>query len=194
VRAITAAVAGTLGLALIAYPFTVASHPGVVLPAGAAAFVFLVLCLVTARWIFAGPSLAMFVVEYGSALLVADRGVDPLSPAVGVACVVLLETIDASITAARATQVDPAVLRRRIRHVAVVLGGAAIVAVASLVAGASLAGGDPLLLVTGAACAVAALGLTVALARRAGGAPGGPVPRSMARATPRAASARCGDR
>jgi hypothetical protein len=167
VRALTRGFTAALGLALIAYPFTIASRPEVLLPSATASFLLLALCLGTARWIFAGPSVAMFIVEYGSALLVAARGIDPLSPAVGVACIVLVEMIDASLAAARPTQMDPAVRWRRLHHMAAVIGAGALIAGASLVAGASLGGGHPLLLVVGASCSAAALGLTIALARRA---------------------------
>jgi hypothetical protein len=152
-------VAAALWTGLVLYPPTVTELREPLILLGACSLLSMAAFVLTARWPFAVAAASLWIIEYGSALTVADRG-DLAAPALGVAGWLALELVDWR-------GLDARELRRVMSSAAVVgvLGLAA--ALVCVVAGLVVTGTLPLLVALGAGAGVGALGLGVMLTRRA---------------------------
>jgi hypothetical protein len=152
-------VAAALWTGVVLYPPTVTELREPLILLGACSLLSMAAFVLTARWPFAVAAASLWIIEYGSALTVADRG-DLAAPALGVAGWLALELVDWR-------GLDARELRRVMSSAAVVgvLGLAA--ALVCVVAGLVVTGTLPLLVALGAGAGVGALGLGVMLTRRA---------------------------
>jgi hypothetical protein len=152
-------VAAALWTGLVLYPPTVTELREPLILLGACSLLSMVAFVVSARWPFAVAAACLWIIEYGSALTLADRA-DLAAPALGAAGWLALELVDWS-------ELDARELRRVMSSAAVVgvLGVAA--ALVCVVAGLVVTGTLPLLVALGAGAGVGALGLGVMLTRRA---------------------------
>ncbi len=166
-RWLLSAAASLLGIVLGLYPLTLAPPITPLIIMAVVALTLLGLALSTAWWLFAGPCVAILILEYASALVLASGNVDLLSPAVAVGYLVLLELIDAVRALVRQAPVRRSVLKKMGNDTvpAIVIG--AIGAFCALLASSIVSGGHPLLLAIAAAAGLGAVAFAVALARRA---------------------------
>jgi len=158
---------GLLAAVLITFPVALSEFAFSTVVLAAAAGLGFMLALISGRWLFAGPAVLFFFVEYAVALVIDTNRIGLAAPAVGFALLLLLELIDLSSLLARRGPVERASLAARVRYVLLVGGSGGIVSVIGVLAAGWLNTNSYVLVIAGAACGLAAVALTVLLARRA---------------------------
>ena len=127
---------------------------------------FLILGLITSRWLGAGLAAALALVNYAVALGSGHRPPDLYAPALAVASWLLLELFDLAVMARKQRQIDNQVFDAQWRRLVTTSAVAGISSVAVLLAGTLFQAHLALLPVAAVAAAVAVTA-AAALTRRA---------------------------
>jgi hypothetical protein len=161
---------GVIALVLVAYPVSVSGFAYATVVPGILSLAGFWAALVVGRWIFSGLAALAFIATYAIALVLDTGRLDPAAPAVGFALLLLLELCDLVNLMARGGIVDRDSLATRLRYILTICAVGLIVSFGALLAAGWLEIHHYLLVILGAACGLAAVGLAVLLARRAVGA------------------------
>lgn len=155
-----------LGAALALYPLALVRVTYVTGSLAVAAIALLSIASLSASWAVTGAGMAAFVLEYTTALISAGE-IDLMAPVIGVAVVVFVELVDLVAATKPRVALRSSVLWARGAFVlrATGVGGAA--ATLALVGGLAVRGGQGVLLVVAAACALGAFAIAAGLAQGA---------------------------
>lgn len=156
-----------VALALIVYPFSVTERPLIIAPLAALAALGFGVTLAARKWAVAGPAVIMVVIEYGAALVTDPGRIDPLAPVVGAGLLILLELLDAAVSARLLAPTSRAVVARRVSGGALSVALGTVVAGAALLAGAGSSAPGPVVATLGAMCGAVVTVLVGVLAARA---------------------------
>lgn len=146
------------------YPVFVVPAPATVTVAGCA-LAFLLLGLITSRWLGAGLAAGMTTFNYALALSLGGAQPDTYAPALAVASWLLLELFDLAVMARAQGQIDAAVYDAHRRRLIGTSGAAGLASVGVLLAGIVFQV-HPALLPVAAAAGAAVVMSAVALTRR----------------------------
>lgn len=160
----TAAAAGLLAVALGVWPLSFATPIPHLVAAGALGVAAVIVALAACRWSFAGLGIVLLVLHYTASLIRYDA-IDIFAPLFALGLLLMVELIDLAMLTARRGNIEPSVVLARARFGMIVAAVGTPAAVAALVAGAIVTGGNPLLLLMGALLGLTAVALTVSLAR-----------------------------
>ncbi|MDQ4028078.1 MAG: hypothetical protein M3214_08535 [Actinomycetota bacterium] len=161
------AAAVLLGAALALYPLALVGVTYVTGSLAVAAFALLSIASLSGSWAISGAGMAAFVLEYTTALLSAGGEIDLMAPVIGIAVFVFVELVDLVAATKPKASLSASVLWARGAFIlrAAVGGGAA--ATLALAGGLIVRGGQGVLLVVAAACALGTFAIAAGLARGA---------------------------
>lgn len=166
-KGFTYAIGGLGAPAVTLYPLTLVDDITPTAYLAAIALVAFVLALGSNEWVLAGPGAAALFAEYAVALGRAEIAVDRVAPLVGIATLVVLETVDLVTVIARRPTPPREVIVGHVRHSVVVVFAGWAVSAAVMLAAQVVGGGPSVLAAPAALFGLLAIVIAVTLAARA---------------------------